>query len=114
MAESLPVANVASIVTLRGEPDFVNQLRAASPKFASDEFEVELATYLRSRPDLIEARVLWCGDQRWSPSAYMDGTETGWFDAESEPRRQQVRQHPDEAAAVSDFIHRMVASLAES
>lgn len=111
MAVRTQVDEVASIVEQRDGPSFVNRLRSANSNFASKVFEAELAAHLRTRPHLVEAWTLWCGDQRWSPSAYVDGTETGWYDANA--RRGHVRRHQDEAAAVADLIHRMAAWLAD-
>jgi hypothetical protein len=49
----------------------------------------------------------WSVDQRSTPSAYLDGTVVGWYDSV----RRNVRVHPDRAAAVADFIHRLAALL---
>jgi hypothetical protein len=57
---------------------------------------------------VVERWITWSEDQRWSPSAYVKGSETGWYDGGN----RNVKQHPDKAAAVADFIHRMAAWLA--
>lgn len=68
-----------------------------------------MAGYLRAEPQRIDAWSTWSGDQRWTPSAYFDGTETGWYDSGYE----HVRHHRDRADAAADFIHRLAAWLAE-
>lgn len=100
---------VAQIVERRDETAFVGQLRAADADFErAADFEADLAVALRAEPELIEQWATWSADQRWSPSAYVEGRETGWFDS----GRQHVRLHPDTAHAVADFVHRMAAWLA--
>jgi predicted NAD/FAD-binding protein len=46
-------------------------------------------------------------EQRWTPSAYVNGRQTGWYDS----GYQHVRSHDDAADAVTDFIRRMAAWL---
>jgi hypothetical protein len=50
----------------------------------------------------------WSGDQRWTPSAYLEGNEVGWYDG----ARRHVKVHADAASAAADFIHRLAAWLA--
>lgn len=97
---------VARIVEDRAE--FIRSIRAADAEFEDADFEPALADALRAEPRLIERWGMWSGDQRWTPSAYVEGKETGWYDTDY----QHVRVHPDEAAAVADFIHRMAAYTA--
>lgn len=99
---------VARIVEHRDDPAFVALLREADVEFQNGSFERVLVDALRDEPRLIRLWDLFSGDQRWTPSAYIEGVETGWFDAAS----RNVRTHPDQAAAVGDFIHRMAAWLA--
>jgi hypothetical protein len=99
---------VAGIVERPYEAAFVSQLRQANTEFQDAGFEAELSDVLRSEPRLCGLWATWSADQRWTPSAYVEGTETGWFDS----ARHHVRVHADEAAAVADFIHRMAAWLA--
>ena len=103
--------DVARIVERRHESAFVDLLRAADAEFSDAAFEPALAEALWSDPSLIDKWNVWSGDQRWTPSAGVDGDRT-----ESVPagavRREHVRVHPDGAAAVADFIHRMAAWLA--
>ena len=87
--------------------EFTRTLTAAGAHFTKPAFESSLAQFLRSRPELIDRWATWSADQRWTPSAYVRGTETGWYDG----GYQAVTNHPDEAAAVADFIHRMAAGL---
>jgi hypothetical protein len=56
---------------------------------------------------LVELWETWSADQRWTPSAYVEGTEVGWFDGAC----RNVRIHPDRGAAVAEFIRRMAAWL---
>jgi hypothetical protein len=100
-------ARVASIVEHRSEPAFVLLLQLADRHFADRGFDDALARSLRENPALIENWEAWSADQRWTPSAYVEGTEIGWFD---EVHR-NVRIHPDRAAAVADFIRRLAAWL---
>jgi hypothetical protein len=100
--------DVARIVERRSESAFVHLLRGADASFDDDQFEPALAQALRAEPTLIDLWDLWSGDQRRTPSAYVQGTETGWYDAGA----RHVRAHSDRAGAVADFIHRMAAWLA--
>lgn len=100
--------DVARIVERRSEGAFVDLLREADASFGDDAFELALAEALRIEPTLIDLWDLWSGDQRWTPSAYVEGVETGWYDAGN----RHVRAHSDRAGAVADFIHRMAAWLA--
>lgn len=100
--------SVARIVERRDEAAFVELLRAADPAFEDPAFEPALAEALRAEPLLIGLWATWSADQRWTPSAYVEGKETGWYSSGN----QHVRGHPDEADAVADFIHRMAAWLA--
>jgi hypothetical protein len=103
------VDEVASIVIHREGPEFVSLLKSASSCFEQTDFESQLAAHLTTRPGLVEQWSVWSGDQRWTPSAYLDGTKAGWHDAGP----QHIRQHPDRAAATADFIHRMAVWLAD-
>jgi hypothetical protein len=96
---------VARIVERRGDAAFVDLLRSADPEFDDAGFEPALADALRAEPQLTNLWATWSADQRWTPSAYVEGNETGWYDSE----RQHVRVHPDSACAVADFVHRMAA-----
>jgi hypothetical protein len=98
---------VASIVEYKSESAFVLLLQLADRYFGDPGFEASLADSLRANPSLIELWENWSADQRWSPSAYVEGTAAGWFDGE----RRYVQAHPDRGAAVADFIHRMAAWL---
>jgi hypothetical protein len=100
---------VAGIVEPRYEAAFVSLLREANTEFQDAGFQAALADALRSEPRLCGLWATWSADQRWTPSAYVEGTETGWID----PVRDHVRVHADQAAAVADFIHRMAAWLAK-
>jgi hypothetical protein len=100
--------SVARIVERRGEPAFVGLLREADTHFVDARFEAVLAGALRAEPQLIDLWATYSADQRWTPSAYVEGNETGWYDA----GYQQVHVHPDEGAAVADFIRRLAAWLA--
>ena len=99
---------VARIVERRGEPAFADLLRAADTDFDGAPFESALADVLRAEPRLVDLWGIWSADQRWTPSAYVEGNETGWYDS----AYQHVRTHRDPAAAVADFIHRMATWLA--
>ena len=98
-------ALVASIVEHRSESAFVLLLKLADRHFLDPGFEDLLADSLRAKPALIDLWENWSADQRWAPSAYVQGTEVGWFDGE----RRHVRVHPDRGAAVADLIHRLAA-----
>lgn len=100
--------SVARIVERREEPAFIDLLREADADFEDAAFEPALAAVLRADPRLTELWATWSGDQRWTPSAYVEGRETGWYDS----GYQHVRVHSDEADAVADFVHRMTAWLA--
>lgn len=100
--------SVARIVERREEPAFVELLREADVDFEDVDFEPALAGVLRAEPQLTDLWVTWSADQRWTPSAYVEGTKTGWYDSGD----QHVRSHSDEADAVADFVHRMAAWLA--
>jgi hypothetical protein len=99
---------VASIVEHRSEPAFVHLLRDAVTIFEDPGFEDALAETLRNESRLIQLWETFSADQRWTPSAYVEGNETGWYDA----GYQHVRVHSDSGAAVADFIHRMATWLA--
>lgn len=99
---------VASIVEHRSSPAFVLLLQLADRHFADAGFEDALAATLGKKPQLIDFWETWSADQRSTPSAYVEEKTTGWYDSS----RQNVRIHPDRAAAVADFIHRMAAWLA--
>jgi hypothetical protein len=103
-----PAESVASIVTRCQGADFTRELMASDDRFEVPAFESDLAEYLRSHPELMDRWLAWSADQRWMPSAYVRGTETGWYDS----GYRNVVQHPDTSAAVSDFIRRMAAWLA--
>lgn len=95
-------AAVAAIVRHRSEPVFVPMLRQADQHFDSDgAFEVNLAQILRADSALVDQWETWSTDQRWTPSAYIEGTEVGWFDG----ARRHVQVHPDRASAAADLIH---------
>lgn len=105
---SLDQENVALIIASRANADFIRALMAANAYFTDAAFEGELAAFLRTRPDLVDRWATYSADQRWTPAAYVTGTEAGWYDA----GYRDVVHHPDEAAAVADFIHRTAAHLA--
>ncbi len=96
---------VARIVEQRDEPAFIELLRHADACFLDTVFEPALAQILRAEPRLTELWTTWSADQRWTPSAYVKGSETGWYGT----GYQHVRLHPDEASAVADFIRRIAA-----
>lgn len=100
--------SVARIVERRGEPEFVDLLREADADFEDAAFEPALAEILRAEPRLTAQWVTWSDDQRWTPSAYLKGKKTGWYDSGC----RHVRLHGDEADAVTDFVHRIAAWLA--
>ena len=100
--------SVARIAEQRDAPAFVELLREADAELADAAFEPSVADVPRVEPGLIDLWVTWSADQRWTPSAYVQGRETGWYDS----GYQNVRTHLDEAGAVADFIHRMAAWLA--
>lgn len=102
--------DVARIVVHRDEATFVDRLRAADAEFEDASFQPELADVLRSDPRLIDQWNIWSGDQRWTPSAAVDGVRTAWVTSGGVSER--LRVHPDGAAAVADFIRRMAAWLA--
>lgn len=99
---------MARIVQRRGEAAFVELLRAVDTEFEDVAFEAALADALRAEPQLTDLWATWSADQRWTPSAYVKGVETGWYDS----GYQHVRVHLDEAGTVADFVHRMAAWLA--
>jgi hypothetical protein len=103
-------ANVARIVERRDQAAFVDLLRAADTEFEDAAFEAALATALRAEPRLIDLWDTWSGDQRWTPSAAVNGVRTAWVTPGGASEHHRV--HPDRAAAVADFIHRMAAWLA--
>jgi hypothetical protein len=96
---------VASIVRHRSSSGLVLMLELADCQFADPGFEDALAQSLRESTDLIQLWATFSADQRHTPSAYVEGTEVGWFDGV--PRN--VRIHPDQGAAVADFIRRLAA-----
>lgn len=98
---------VARIVERRGTPAFLDQLGDADADFADPAFEPKVAEVLRAEPQLTALWETWSVDQRWTPSAYVNGREAGWYDS----GYQNVRVHRDEAAAAADFIHRLAAWL---
>jgi hypothetical protein len=100
--------SVAHIVQHRAEPKFLDLVREADAKFEHADFESALADVVRDEPGLTDLWATWSADQRWTPSAYINGKETGRYDS----GQQQVRVHPDTASAVADFIHRMAACSA--
>ena len=100
--------SVARIVQRREDPAFVDLLREADADFEDASFEPALADVLRSEPRLTDLWVTWSCDQRWTPSAYVRGKETGWYDS----GYRHARVHSDTAAAVANFVHRMAAWIA--
>lgn len=108
MEMSQSAEDVASIVVRCDGEEFIRELAAADTYFEQFGFESTLADFLRLRPQLVDPWVAWSEDQRWTPSAYVRGTETGWYD----DGYRAVANHPDEAAAVADFIHRLASWLA--
>jgi hypothetical protein len=100
--------SVAGIVDRCSEGTFINLLREADAEFLDPQFEPQLAEALRTEPRLIDSWATYSAEQRWTPSAYVDGSETSWYDA----GYRHVRVHSDAAAAVADFIHRLTAWLA--
>lgn len=100
--------DVARLVQLRDEDVFVGLLRASDPEFENAGFERRVADALRTEPSLIGQWAAWSGDQRWTPSAGVDGVTTYWVPAGG-GTSERVRIHPDSAAAVADFIHRLAA-----
>ena len=98
---------IASIVMGTRGPDVVATLSRANAFFRDPGFEAALAQVLRDQPVLVERWQSYSRDQRWTPAAYVEGTETGWYDH----GRHDVVRHVDHAAAVADFIHRTAAHL---
>ena len=88
--------------------EIVRDVSAAQVADAQARVERRRADVLRAQPALVDQWDLWSGDQRWTPSAYVEGTEGGWYDA----GRRHVRVHADRAGAVADLIRRMAAWLA--
>jgi hypothetical protein len=64
------------------------------PASDAPSFERSVAQFLRSSPELIAMWATWSGDQRWTPSAYLEGIEVGWFDGAC----RDVKVHPDTAS----------------
>ena len=101
---------MARIVERRNERAFVELLRDTDAEFEDAAFEPALADAMRVYPELIDQWNMWSGDQRWTPSAGVDGFTTGWVTTAGQS--EHVRVHEDTAAAAADFIHRMAAWLA--
>jgi hypothetical protein len=102
-------AAVAGIVKDRYTSEFVVRLREADQHFSDDSsFERSVAQVLRGSPELVTMWATWSGDQRWTPSAYLEGNEVGWFDGAC----RNMKVYPDTASAAADFIHRLAARLA--
>lgn len=102
-------AAVAGIVQDRHASEFVVRLRLADRHFIDDpSFERSVAQVLQSSPELVALWATWSGDQRWTPSAYLEGNEVGWYDG----ALRNLKVHPDTASAAADFIHRLAAWLA--
>jgi hypothetical protein len=104
-------AAVAGIVQDRNTSEFVVRLRLADQHFSDDpSFERSVAQVLQSSLELVTMWATWSGDQRWTPSAHLEGNEVGWYDGDG--ARRNVKVHPDTASATADFIHRLAAWLA--
>jgi hypothetical protein len=102
-------ADVAGIVQDRNASEFVARLRLADRHFTDDSsFERSVVQVLQGSPELIALWAAWSRDQRWTPSAYMEGNEVGWYDG----ARRNLKVHPDAASAAADFIHRLAVWLA--
>ena len=101
---------VARIVERCDEPAFADLLRMADGDFQQTAFESEVADVLRLDQPLIDKWNIWSGDQRWTPSAGVDGVRTIWVPDGG--GAEHLRVHPDAASAVADFIHRMAVWLA--
>jgi hypothetical protein len=99
--------DVARIVERRNDGSFVALLCEADADFDHRCFEPSVAKALRAEPSLTDQWATWSADQRWTPSACVQGCETGWYDS----GYRHVRVHPDETGAVADFIHRLSAWL---
>lgn len=97
----------ARLIEGRDEPAFVELWRRLDDDLDDLRFTAAIAETLRAEPDLVDAWTVWSGEQRWSPGAYVEGVEVGWFDGS----RQHVRRHADQAAAVADFIRRIARWL---
>jgi hypothetical protein len=102
--------DVARIVGHGNDDSFVTRLREADAAFRDAEFEVALANALHAESSLIQQWNVWSEDQRWTPSAAVDGVRTAWILPSG--RAVHERVHGDEAVAVVDFIRRMSAWLA--
>jgi hypothetical protein len=68
--------SVARIVERGDDAAFVDLLRAADSQFEDDAFESALADALRAEARLTDLWATWSADQRWTPSAYVEGKET--------------------------------------
>jgi hypothetical protein len=102
-------AAIAGIVQDRHTREFVVRLRLADRHFSDDpSFERSVAQVLQGSPQLVALWATWSGDQRWTPCAYLEGNEVGWYDG----ARRNLKVHPDTASAAADFIHRLAAWLA--
>jgi hypothetical protein len=103
-------AAVAGIVRERHASEFAARLRLADRHFIGDPtFERSVAQVLQSSPELVTLWATWSGDQRWAPSAYLEGNKVGWYD---DGARRNLKVHPDTASAAADFIHRLAGWLA--
>lgn len=101
---------VARLVEFRARPEFVSGLRDADSDFARAAFESEVAEVLRRDPALLDAWAVWSVDQRWTPSAWFEGSHCGWVTSGGAIIHQ--REYADRAAAASNFIRRLAGWLA--
>lgn len=104
LAEDLVVA-----VHFGWSKPLVALLKATGQQFYEPRFLDEVVDTLRENPELVTAWVRLAADQRWSPSAYIDDMEVGWFDGE----RRFTTHHDDPAVATADFIRRLALWLGE-
>ena len=101
---------VARLVELRGQPEFVAGLRSADSDFQSTAFESAVAEVLRCESGLVDAWSVWSVDQRWTPSAWFEGALSGWLTSDGAVVHERLNE--DEAAAASNFIRRLAEWLA--
>ena len=70
-------------------------------------FLAQVANYLESHADLIDAWQGYSWDKRSTPSSYLDGLEVGFYS----DGRQDVKLHEDAPSACADFLFRECISV---
>jgi hypothetical protein len=75
-------------------------------EYVRDLPPIEVAEYLRTHPDTIQALIQECADKRYTPSTFLrkdrDGFSVGWFSRQL--KYECVRHYSDLSDAATDYL----------